>query len=489
MRAYNYLFFSFILSVLLTMTNLHAQDDFKEWLKKDQKQYNHYLDETDRAFLNFLEKDWQAFDARKGLKADDQPKPVTIPVAKDEEKPVEPESDQTKTIKIIDDPKPLQEPVKKPDIVSHEPDPASPAVEFEFFGSLYRVECAVNSQWDFAFPVSNKSISNAWEKMAVDHKSGLISQLENLRAEMFLNDWGYVLLIHRFAGSVYPGNTNKQILYEWFLLNKSGMAARVAYQNNNILLLLPVKNQMFEVQFTMIDEIRHYFIDWNQILDLNQQIFTYTGEYKDAENTVNLVVNRVPKFNSSPETRSLNFKYDQEDISLDVEFTDDVVRFFKEYPQTELEVYLSAGTSEYFNQSVINSLKPYLEGKTELQAVNFLLRFVQTAFAYKTDDKQFGREKYLVPEETIFYPASDCEDRSILFSYLVRHLLNLDVILLNYPGHISTAVHFGGDVSGDKLQYNNKTYVICDPTYINADAGMTMPDFKLLSPSVIRYTN
>ncbi|MGD9897689.1 MAG: hypothetical protein AB7T22_01055 [Calditrichaceae bacterium] len=488
MRTYKYLFFNLILTLLFTLTNLYAQDDFREWLKNDQKQYNQYLDETDRAFLNFLEQDWKRFDAKKGMKAAERPKPVTIPIAEEKDKPTEPESDLTEIIKIIDDPKPIPEPVKNPDIISPEHDLAKPAVEFDFFGSSYRVECSVNSTWEFISPVSNKSISKAWEKMAVDHKSGLISQLEKLRTEISLNDWGYVLLIHRFAGSVYQGNTNKQILYEWFLLNKSGMSARVAYQNNNVLLLLPVKNQMFEVQFTMIDEIRHYFIDWNQVLDLNQQIFTYTGVYKDAENLVNLAVTQVPKFNSSPETRSLNFNYDHEDISLDVEFADDVVLFFKEYPQTELTVYLSAGTSDNFNRSVTNSLRPYLEGKTELQAVNFLLRFVQTAFDYKTDDQQFGREKYLVPEETIFYPSSDCEDRSILFSYLVHHLLNLDVILLNYPGHISTAVHFEGNVSGDKLEYDNKTYVICDPTYINADAGMTMPDFKLMTPSVIRYT-
>ena len=124
---------------------------------------------------------------------------------------------------------------------------------------------------------------------------------------------------------------------------------------------------------------------------------------------------------------------------------------------------------------------------SELEAVNFLLRFVQTAFDYKTDDQQFGKEKYLMLEETLHYPSSDCEDRSIFFSFLVKNLLHLDVVGLDYPGHIATAVKFNSDLSGDLISYNGYNYLICDPTYINANAGMVMPQFKNIEPKVIKF--
>ena len=114
-------------------------------------------------------------------------------------------------------------------------------------------------------------------------------------------------------------------------------------------------------------------------------------------------------------------------------------------------------------------------------------RFVQTAFDYKTDDQQFGKEKYLMMEETLHYPSSDCEDRSIMFSYLVKTLLKLDVVGLDYPGHIATAVKFNSDLTGDRVTHNGKVYVICDPTYINADAGMEMPQFKNVEPKIIQF--
>lgn len=119
------------------------------------------------------------------------------------------------------------------------------------------------------------------------------------------------------------------------------------------------------------------------------------------------------------------------------------------------------------------------------QTVNLLLCFVQTAFSYQVDDQQFGREKFLFPEETLFYPYSDCEDRSILFAYLVRELLGLEVIGLDYPGHVATAVRFSEEVPGDFVLCQGRKYTVCDPTYINATLGMGMPQFRGVDPQVI----
>jgi hypothetical protein len=135
---------------------------------------------------------------------------------------------------------------------------------------------------------------------------------------------------------------------------------------------------------------------------------------------------------------------------------------------------------------VLKQLKQILEGRSQAEAANILLRFVQTGFQYKTDAQQFGREKAFFPEETLYYPYCDCEDRSVLFSYLVRKLLKLEVLGLDYPGHVATAVRFQEEIPGDAISYDGKRYVICDPTYINADLGMAMPEFKDKKPQIIQ---
>ena len=107
-----------------------------------------------------------------------------------------------------------------------------------------------------------------------------------------------------------------------------------------------------------------------------------------------------------------------------------------------------------------------------------MLHFVQNAFEYQTDDVQFGVERPLFADEMLYYPYCDCEDRSIFYSILVRDLLGLDVVLLNYPRHLATAVRFVDEMDGDHIILSGKRYTICDPTYIGANIGEAMPDCR-----------
>lgn len=114
-----------------------------------------------------------------------------------------------------------------------------------------------------------------------------------------------------------------------------------------------------------------------------------------------------------------------------------------------------------------------------------LLDFVQTALEYKTDGEAWGNERVFFPDETLYYPYCDCEDRAILYSRLVRDLMGLQVVLLYYPGHLATAVEFNENIPGDYIVLNGHRYLVCDPTYINAEIGNTMPGMDNSKVSVI----
>ena len=121
-------------------------------------------------------------------------------------------------------------------------------------------------------------------------------------------------------------------------------------------------------------------------------------------------------------------------------------------------------------------LKSAIQGKSEQDAANIIIDFVQTAFDYGYDDELWGGERPFFSDETIHYPFSDCEDRAILFTNLIRDLMGLKVVLLHYPNHLATAVQFNEDIPGDYLVINGARYLVCDPTYICASIGMTMPN-------------
>ena len=461
---------------------LVAQDDYQKWLQKEKKDYNQFLEEDDRAFSDFLKKEWKSFQSNQGIKEDTNPKPTVMPVAEDKDKPAPPPPEEIKPIKRVNIPEKAPELKPKPEPVVKR---TTNIMSVKFFGADIPVNYKPDIVFNLKSPLNNEVISSAWEVMAASKFKVLLEQLETYKMRQSLNDWGYLQLVNTFGKKLFPESKNEQNLFTWFIMNKSGYEAKVAYKENEVFLLVPNENLIYENRFVTLDGKKYYFISFDQPVLIEGQILTYNGTYKGADRLVSMAVSKIPILNNQTTSKTLKFNYNNEEITLNLQFDEDVVEYFKQYPQTELKVYFDAAVSDQAKYSLAKALKPYLQNKTELDAVNFLLRFVQTAFTYETDDKQFGREKYLMLEETLFYPGSDCEDRSILFSYLVRELLGLDVIGLDYPGHISTAVKFNSQLNGDSLNYNNQTYIICDPTYVNADAGMAMPRYKNVEPVVI----
>ena len=79
----------------------------------------------------------------------------------------------------------------------------------------------------------------------------------------------------------------------------------------------------------------------------------------------------------------------------------------------------------------------------------------------------------------------NCEDRAILFTRIVRDLLGLKCILIYYPGHLASAVCFNQQVTGDYILLSGNKFVVCDPTYIGAPVGLTMPNMDNKSANVI----
>ena len=158
--------------------------------------------------------------------------------------------------------------------------------------------------------------------------------------------------------------------------------------------------------------------------------------------------------------------------------------FYNNYPTSMLDnnimtrwaMYANTPLAKDVKEQLYPQLKPLISGKSQLKAVNILLIWVQSGFEYVYDDKVWGGDRAFFAEESLYYPYCDCEDRSILFTRLVRDLLGLKCILIFYPGHLAAAVCFTDSVDGDYIQLNGRKYIVSDPTYIGAPVGLTMPN-------------
>lgn len=472
-----------ILFILSSLSTLFAQDDYQQWLKKDQQQFKSFLSEEDKAFSDFLKQAWEPYQSEEGRKREIEPKPVTIPVADEKLKPKSAPKVPPKILKNL--PRPVKRPRPKL-LLKPDPQKVEQQIVFPFYDTQLKLDYIKDFSLDFNSEINNKTLGTAWEALSRSNYKPMVEQLLNLRRQIGLNDWGYIQLAQSFSKQILPESENKQITFIWFIMNKSGYDSRIAYSPRSIYLLFPSTDEIYDNNFITINDTKYYFLKTvHKNFQLDKKVYSYKKTYKNDNKIFSMRLGTAPNWSDALLAKDLHFKYEGKEMHIPVKYERDVVTFFKNYPQTQLEVYFDAPMSMEANYSMLNALRPLVENRSETDAVNLLLRFIQTAFPYQTDDQQFGREKYLMPEETLFYPNSDCEDRSILFAYLVKHLLGLRVIGLDYPGHIATAILFTTPVPGKIVNYKNLTFTVCDPTFVNADAGMCMPQYKDVEPKII----
>ena len=460
---------------------------FEDYAKKQDEIFAKYVKEND-AYIEKLDKEWQAFLEKKfkefdlyvkkqpsiGPKPKELPKAKTDAVAKNEAVKFE-------SVKKVEE-KPVE--VVKPILQKSEPKDFSKSdLGLDFYGTDLDMDYDRNFLSDFPDNISEQVISQKFGEMSKTNYNYLLNQLQDISTRMNLNDWGYYLLLKRASKEIANDEAGATFL-EWFLLLKSGYKARIAYKDDDLFLLLPAAHNIYEIPFFTFDGLKYYLINGKQT-----NVFTYDKDFPEATRIMDLNIDSPLNTEESIDKRKVEFTYIGTPYSFEVSFNKNVIDYYQDFPLSDANIYFDATVSASTKQSLKEGLQPIIEGKSEEEAAGILLRFVQTAFEYQTDQEQFGKEKFFFPDELFKFPYSDCEDRSVLFAYLVKELMQLEVVGVGYSGHMATAVRFNEEVNGDFLTFEGKKYTICDPTYINAPIGMTMPQYQGQPAEIFQLRN
>ena len=390
--------------------------------------------------------------------------------------------------------------------VAKQPQPSAEILEFyskrtkttqkTFY--FYGTECRVTWSQEMLFKletVSEKAVSKIWWQLAErEEYDKIIFDCLDLRDELQLCDWGYLKLVEAFSNNFYGNRTNESVLMQMYILTQSGYQVRIGMLSGEpkLILLVPSVEEIIGYQYLCPIGLKYYIFD-NELNIENRKILFFNHPYPQ-EQLSSLNISVAPKL----AYKAVSYReFESEvtsDLSVSVTSNVNLIEFYNSFPQIDKDwtKYAKTSLSEELKNMLYPSLEEAISGKTQEEAVNILLNFVQTAFDYKIDIEQFGYERALFPDELFYYPYSDCEDRSILFSVLVHDLLNLNVVILYYPetdvttGHIATAVRFTDDIDGDSFSLKDGKYVVCDPAYIYATVGMTQNDYRTVSPFVYR---
>ena len=377
-----------------------------------------------------------------------------------------------------------------PDITPISPEemlalPASERVDFDFYGlqiSLPKapaIHCASEE---------TSAIAGYWKMCLENGTQDVVDPIVGTAAYYSLNDWFTFELVRKYTNTMLAsGTSTDRIVMQHFLLTALGYDIRLAKTRVQYILLVPFRQMFYDHAYLRLDDEK-YFVFYDELNRVDETSMTlYTCDLPknvDKGEPVDLAIGRSMNITSGQTvSKTLNDGI----LSAQAEVNVTLMEMLRHYPQTEIPYYAASTVVSEVHRSLLEQLRPQIEGLSQLEAVNRLSHFIQKAFDYATDDAQHGYEKPYFIEENFFYPKNDCEDRSILLVFLVRELLGLETHLVQFPGHECTGIHFTepiDEATMDTYNYKNKTYVITDPTYIGSDVGMCMPEFKGIQPEI-----
>lgn len=531
--------------VLLTVGVLLHAESFSEFKKHQIATFQKYKDERDNEFQNYLKAQWKAYKKFVSASLYEKPKPDRVPRTKP--KPA-PKAGPKIFIRIKPLPK-IQKPTLPPEVVVSRPKPTlkhpqkivkkphkkelakiKPAlpkenidktpkqpikvvkkeqippkmfilpkeerqkpvtkpvvvkkdVEFDFFGSKLGFDIPKGLKNAKFYPTNQQGITNYFDAAASSEYEKLLQEIKEIKKSMNLNDWGLYLLVDTIAHKLYKYEDEAQ-LFDWFVMNKLGYAVKVGLARGHVVAMYYSKKIIYSTPNFRFGKKRYYVVSYYNKGNIGS-LYSYRQNYPGATKPLDLSLKSLPIFEPDYKTKKLHFVHLGKNYEITFKYNKNLIDFFATYPQADYKTFFNAPIDPLTYGSIAKSLREYINGQSAAEAMNFVLNFVQNAFEYQTDQQQFGREKVMFAQETLYYKASDCEDRAILYSFLIKDLFGVPILGIKYPNHMATALYVPLD--GDKVRIKNKEFVVADPTYINAQIGQAMPQFRGKMPEDFIY--
>lgn len=467
-----------------------AQDDFKESYKAFREQakeeYGNFRRQCNKEYAEFMENAWRQFHGLPPKVSPIKDKPIPPMPYKEGEGRLKDKELPYVDIVPIAPPAPQPKPVEP---IKEQPQPVEERFTFWFYGTEGQVR--FDNDMRFSLTGTNESqVADVWRRLSGERKfDNVIRDCLELRIRYGLCDWAYLQMLKELGSQFCGANTNEATLLTAYLYCQSGYKMRIGRgKSGQLYLMVASRHNIYGTPYFQIAGEDFYPLDYNN----EEGLFICEATFP-KEQPLSLWIaqeNRLTEKLSDARTLKSE-RYPQ--LNITIQGNHNLIDFYNNYPTSQVgedfmtrwAMYANTPLAQGMKDSLYPALRNAIQGKSQQEAANMLLNFVQTAFVYEYDDKVWGDDRAFFAEESLYYPYCDCEDRSILFSRLVRDLLGLKMVLVYYPGHLATAVHFTDHITGDYILLNNQRFTVCDPTYIGAPVGATMPSMNNREAKVI----
>lgn len=456
-----------------------TSEGFQQMRQQLLDEFDSFRQEANKEYAYFLSQAWEEFTLFQGKPFFEEPKLPEPEVTSLDSLPIThsrmevQESDDAEA--TFDLPAEIKSQLESAELSGEKP------FNIPFYGASLALRYQASS--GTLASIKEADVARLWTIFAETKFSTLLLDMVAHREKRQMNDWAYYLFAKQIAQNLSAlKDENTRMIFQCFLLIQSGYDVRLTRVDNFLALLVPFNEAVYNCPFLKIDGKTYYLFANKKLADYST-LFSYRLPIGDKRGcALSLRMKQPLLLPRQPKPFTINGA----GMQVKGEINLHQIQFYRDYPQCHLLVHAQATPDREFQQSLIGSLRKQLLAGDTLALLNKLLLWVQTGFKYQTDERQFGAEKPFFIEENFYYPYNDCEDRSVLFCYLVRQLLGREAVLLNYPGHMATAIQTThASTPGEHVSIGRKRYIICDPTFVNARPGRSMLKYKGVKPKVL----
>ena len=351
--------------------------------------------------------------------------------------------------------------------------------EFDFFGS--HIAIAIDDDCRFKLESNdNQGVAKAVGALSKNDKYNVVlKDCLNAREKLKLNDWAYYSMLIKLGETFFGEKCNEATLLSAYLYCMSGYQMRFAFDRSTrkLLILVACEQLVSGAPYCRYDGVK-FFIFSTEANSASVELEWCTYALP-KEKAMSLWMKDEPQF--ADDARLVKHRPYQAAQPVAYKVNKNLIDFYNTYPVPSTDgddysrwiYYAQTPLSANAQASVYPELRKQLAGKSTFEQLRTIMYFIE-GYRYGYDDEVWGHDRAFFPDETLFYPMSDCEDHAILLSRLVRDLMGLPTALVYYPGHLAAAVCVDEDIPGDYLVTGNTKYLVCDPTIYYGDPGKTM---------------
>ena len=459
--------------------NARRQERFDKFKEQKRQEFEEFRRKRNEEFAKYIRKDWERIEPSPIVprpKEDPLP-PVVAPI--NEDKPIIPKPLPYDEVVPIPEPEPQPMPVDPIEEVPVTPiEPSVSYAQFTFYGTEEKVRIDKKNTIHLS-NINENSIADAWLTLSNTSYTNLIYDCLQIRQNRNLCDWAYLKMLEQMSESVCGKGTNESVLLMAYVYCQSGYKMRLSTDGVKLYMMFASNHVIYNWNYYKLDG-ENYYVFNNKTGDVR-----ICNQRYPKEQSMSLAIPKKQKLNFTAAKGTTHKSKRNPEIDITIDANKNMLDFYSSYPTsmygdnfvTRWALYANMPMPDNISKKIYPQLKKAINGKSQLDAVNYILNWVQTGFEYEYDDKIWGQDRAFFPEESLYYPYCDCEDRSIMFTRIIRDLFGLKCILVYYPGHLAAAVNLTDAQNiGDYIEYKGSKYYISDGTIIGygAPVGQTM---------------